>query len=66
MLIDETISVFASPGTPTSKAMPAGEDGGEDLIDDVALADDDLRKFFHHLAAGFGELFQYFGDAVGH
>ena len=37
-----TIRVLASPGTPIEERMPAGEDGGEDAVDHVVLADDPL------------------------
>ena len=35
-----TSSVLASPGTPTSKHVAAGEQADEQLLDDVVLADD--------------------------
>jgi len=43
----------------------AGEDGGEDLVDDLGLADDDAAELVHHLAARLAELGQVLGDAVG-
>ena len=46
-----TISVLARPGHADQQAVPAGEDGGEDLLDDLVLADDDLAQFGgHHVA----------------
>ena len=45
--------------------MAAREDGGENLIDDFGLADDDAAELVHHLAARLTELGQILGDAVG-
>ena len=47
------------------QAMPAGEDGGEDLLDDVRLADDDAPQLLDHLSPRLRELGQVFADAVG-
>ncbi len=38
--------------------MPAGEDGGEDLLDDLVLADDDLLQFLLHQLPMLAELLQ--------
>ena len=43
-LMELTMSVLARPGTPTQEAMAAREDGGEDLLDDLGLADDDAAE----------------------
>ena len=40
------------------QAVAAGEDGGEDLLDHVALADDDLLQFFLHQPPVLAELLQ--------
>ena len=46
------MSVFASPGTPTSRQWPAGEERDEQLLDHVLLADDDLAALFEDALAG--------------
>ena len=43
--------------------MPAREDGGEDLLDDFVLADDDLLQFLLHHAAVLAELLQNIAQA---
>ena len=45
--------------------MPAREDGGEDLLDDLGLADDGPAKLLGDLIACLVELSQIFGDAIG-
>ena len=64
LAIDDTMSVLARPGTPTSRAVAAREDGGQDLFDDFGLADDDAAQLFDHLRARLGELGQIFADAI--
>ena len=59
-----TIKVFAKPGTPTKQAMPAREDGGEDLLDDLVLADDHLLQFFLHQLPMLAELLQHIAQAA--
>ena len=54
-----TIRVLARPGHADQQAVSAGEDGGEDLLDHLVLADDDLLQFFLHQFAVLGELLQY-------
>ncbi len=46
-----TIRVLASPGTPIEQGVAAGEDGGQDPVDDVFLAHDALG----HLALEPGD-----------
>ena len=45
-------------GHAFQQAMPAGEDGGEDLLDDLVLADDHLLQLLLHQLAMLGELLQ--------
>ena len=49
---------FGEAGHTDEKAMSAGEDGGENLLDDGALADDDLLELIHHELAVLTELFE--------
>ena len=44
------------------QAVAAGEDGGEDLLDHVRLADDDLLQFFLHQPAMLAELLQHVAE----
>ena len=66
-----TIKRLGQPGHADQQAMPAGEDGGEDLLDHVVLADDDLLQFLLHQPAVLAELLQdvaetaRFGGAQG-
>ena len=47
--------------------MPAREDRGEDLLDDLALPDDDAVQLVEHLVAVGGELREVFGESIlGH
>ncbi len=64
-LMELTMSVLARPGTPSEEAVAAREDGGQHLIDDLALADDDAAELGHHLAARLAEVGQVLADAVG-
>ena len=45
-------------GHAFQQAMPAGEDGGEELLDDFVLADDDLLQFLLHELPMLAELLQ--------
>src|SRR5262249_11807731 len=45
-------------GHPDEQTMTAGEDGGKDLLDDVALPDDDPATLVHHGLALLVELRQ--------
>ena len=56
---------LGQPGHADEQAVAAGEDGGEDLLDHLGLADDDPAELLDHLGAGLGELGQVFADAVG-
>ena len=47
------------------QAVAAREDGGEDLLDDLGLADDDAAELLDHLRAGLAELGQVFADPIG-
>ena len=47
-----TSSVLARPGTPSKQGVAAGEDGDQDLFDDVALADDHFRQFLADTVVG--------------
>ena len=60
-----TINVLASPGTPTSRQCPRVKIGGEDLLDHVVLADDDLLQFFLHQPAVLAELLQDVSETTG-
>ena len=52
-------------GHADKQAMPAREDGGQDLLDHVGLADDDAAELFEHEAARLAELAEIFADAIG-
>ncbi len=52
-------------GHADEQAVPAGEDGGEDLLDDLGLADDDAAELVEHRSAVCGELSQVIREAVG-
>ena len=54
------ISVFASPGTPSSRAMPSSKKRDQELFDHVVLADDDLRKLLQYSLASLSQ-FSYRG-----
>ena len=47
------------------QAMAAGEDGGEDLLDHVVLADDDLLQFFLHQLPMLAELLENVAETAG-
>ena len=64
-LIELTMSVLARPGHADQQAVAAREDGGQDLLDNLRLADDDAAKLIEHECAGLTELGQVFADAVG-
>jgi hypothetical protein len=44
--------------------MPAGENGGKYLFDDLGLADDGSPQLLDHLRAGLRELGKILADAV--
>ncbi len=52
-------------GHAFQQAMAAGEDGGEDLLDHVALADDDLLQFLLHQLPMLAELLQDVSETTG-
>ena len=52
-------------GHAFQQAMAAGEDGGEDLLDDVVLADDDLLQFLLHQLPMLAELLQDVSETAG-
>ena len=60
-----TISVFASPGTPFENAVAAGEDGHQQLLDDLVLADDLPGHLLADLIVGLAQLVQ-FGQIDAH
>ena len=60
-----TISVLASPGTPTSRQWPRVKMAANNLLDHVALADDDLLQFFLHQLPMLAELLQDVSEAAG-
>ena len=47
------------------QAVAAGEDGGEDLLDHLVLADDDLLQFLLHQPPVLAELLQDVAEAAG-
>ena len=47
------------------QAVAAGEDGGEDLLDHLVLADDDLLQFLLHQPAVLAELLQDVAEVSG-
>ena len=49
--IERTSSVLARPGRAGDQAVPAGEQADQQLLDDVGLADDDLRQLARRCAA---------------
>ena len=51
-----TSSVLPRPGTPSSRAWPPHEQAGQDAVDDVGVADDDLADLAVDLAVGLAEL----------
>ena len=52
-------------GHADQQAMAAREDGREDLLDDVVLADDDLLQFFLHELPMLAELLQDVSETTG-
>ena len=60
-----TISVLARPGHAHQQAVAAGEDGGEDLLDHLGLADDDLLQFLLHQPPMLAELLQDVAETAG-
>ena len=51
-----TSSVLASPGTPTSSDVAAGEERDQQLLDHLVLADDDLADLSPHSSVILGKL----------
>ena len=49
-------SVLARPGTPPAGSVPE-EHRDQDLLDDLLLADDDLRELLVDRAMGFSQSF---------
>src|SRR5205823_2956870 len=47
------------------QAVAAGEDGGQDLLDDLALADDDASELGEHLGSFLAELGEDLAGALG-
>src|SRR5439155_24438270 len=47
------------------QAMSPREDGGQDLLNNLSLADHDPAELLDHLRAGLGELGEVFADAIG-
>ena len=62
--IELTISVLARPGHADQQDVPAGEDRREDLLDHLALADDDLVQLGDHHVARVAELVEKLRDPV--
>src|SRR5204862_4413562 len=52
-------------GHADQEAVAAREDGGEDLVDDLGLADDGPAQLVEHLRANLTEVGQDFVDAIG-
>ena len=52
-----TSSVLARPGHADEQAMAAAEQGHEQLLDDLVLADDDLADLLGHALVSGGDLF---------
>ena len=50
-------SVLARPGHAAQQAVPAGEEGDQDLADDPLLADDDLGQLALETAGQLGDAF---------
>ena len=51
----ETSSVFASPGHADEQAVPAAEEGHEELFDHRFLPEDDLADLFRQPLVGGGQ-----------
>jgi hypothetical protein len=49
-----TSSVLASPGPPHQQTVPAAEQGHQQLLDDLGLADAHLADLLRHLGVGGG------------
>ena len=62
-----TSSVLPRPGTPSEQRVAADEQAGQDAVDDLVVADDDLGDLGLHLVVGRAELvgagFHRFGGA---
>ena len=52
-------------GHADEQAVAAREDGGQDLLDDLALADDDAAELAEHLGAFLAELGEDLGLTIG-
>ena len=62
-----TMSVLASPGTPIEQGVAAAEDGHQQLIEDLLLADDDLADLAAQPLVGVAQLFEHLGvSRFGH
>ena len=53
-LIELTMQRLGQAGHADEQAVAAGEDGRQDLLDDLALADDDAAQLLEHLASASG------------
>ena len=62
--IELTISVLARPGHADQQAVAAGEDRGQELLDHLVLADDDLAQFGDHDVARVTELVEKLRDPI--
>ena len=60
-----TSSVLARPGHADEQAVAAAEQGHEQLLDDLVLADDDLADLVLELPVGGGEVADGFGFRAG-
>ena len=60
-----TIRVLARPGHADQQAVAAGENGGEDLLDHLVLADDHLLQFFLHQLAMLAEFLENVAQTAG-
>ena len=60
-----TISVLARPGTPSSRQWPRVKMAANNLLDHVALADDDLLQFLLHQLPMLAEFLQDVSETTG-
>ena len=63
--IELTMQRLGQAGHADQQAVAAGEDGGEDLLDDFGLPDDDAAELIEHGDAVGGELIEIIGEAIG-
>ena len=62
--IELTIKRLGQPGDADQQDVAPGEDRRQDLLDDLALADDDLVQFGDHHVARVAELVEELRDPV--